>query len=66
MIYNNIMFVNNFFMSDNRHKEVAMIRIEEARNMNGLSQAQLAAKIGTFSPWRLETEKAPASDTRAS
>lgn len=43
-----------------------MIRIEEARNMNGLSQAQLAAKIGTFSPWRLETEKAPASDTRAS
>ena len=42
-----------------------MIRIEEARNMNGLSQAQLAAKIGT-SQQQIDRWEKPNIDVKSS
>ena len=65
MIYNNILFVNNFFVLDNVCKEVDMIRIEEARSMHGWSQAQLAAKIGT-SQQQVDRWEKPNIDVKSS
>lgn len=63
--YNTFVFVNNFFVSDNGCKEVAMRRIEEARSMRGWSQAKLAEVMGTSRQQVARFEK-PGADVKAS
>ena len=63
--YNISVFVNNFFVLDNGCKEVAMKRIEEARNMRGMSQAKLAEAMGTSQQQVARFEK-PGADVKAS
>ena len=63
--YNTLVFVNNFFVSDNGCKEVTMKRIEEARSMRGWSQAKLAEVIGTSQQQVARFEK-PGADVKSS